>query len=447
MEEEKMIGKLFHGGIHPPTFKDLTAQKPIKKFPSPDKVYLPLLQHTGTPLQPLVKKGDLVKRGQKIADADAFVTAPLHSPIAGKVLGIEECPHPTRGKFGAIVIENSGSQEDEINGILFQEEIERMDPKSIQNWIREGGFVGLGGAAFPTHVKVSPPSGKKIDTLIINGAECEPFITCDHRVMMERTDFILTGAYLLARACGAQKIIFGIEKNKPDCIEKITGIIHKVPLPTQVFPLPVLYPQGSEKHLILTILGKEVPPGGLPLDVQVVVSNVQTAWAIGRKAQEGIPLIERIITLTGNSLNNPENLDVPIGVRLLDLVDFCGGFQVPPKKTIMGGPMTGIAQVTLEVPVVKGTSGFVFFRENIVKEEYSCIRCGRCVDHCPMYLLPTDLFRYAEYGDFEEAKKQRALDCIECGSCSYVCPAGIPITHYIKIAKAEILLRAKKGGK
>jgi electron transport complex protein RnfC len=208
-----------------------------------------------------------------------------------------------------------------------------------------------------------------------------------------------------------------------------------------------LYPQGSEKHLILTILGKEVPPGGLPLDVQVVVSNVQTAWAIGRKAQEGIPLIERIITLTGNSLNNPENLDVPIGVRLLDLVDFCGGFQVPPEKTIMGGPMTGIAQVTLEVPVVKGTSGFVFFRENVVKEEYSCIRCGRCVDHCPMYLLPTDLFRYAEYGDFEEAKKQRALDCIECGSCSYVCPAGIPITHYIKIAKAEILLRAKKGGK
>ena len=442
-----MKGKVFHGGIHPPTFKELTAQKSIKKFPSPEKVYLPLLQHTGTPLQPLVKRGEVVKRGQKIADVDAFIAAPLHSPIAGKVIAIEEWPHPTRGKFGTIIIENNGSQEDEIAGILSSEEMEGMDPKSIQNWIREGGFVGLGGAAFPTHVKVSPPSGKKIDTLLINGAECEPFITCDHRVMIERTDFIFTGAYLLARACGAQKIIFGIEKNKPDAIEKISQIARNFPFPTQVFALPTLYPQGSEKHLILTILGKEVPPGGLPLDVQVVVSNVQTAWAIGRKAKEGIPLIERVITLSGDCLKSPENLDVPYGSLLTNMVEFCGGFQIPPEKTIMGGPMTGITQVTLDVPVIKGTSGFVFLKKAIPKKEYSCIRCGRCVDHCPMYLLPTDLVRYAENGAFQEAKKQRAMDCIECGSCSFVCPAGIPITHFIKIAKAEILLQMRKGGK
>ncbi len=442
-----MKGKIFHGGIHPPTFKELTSQKPIKKFPSPEKVYLPLLQHTGSPLRPLVKKGDRVKKGQKIADVEAYVSAPLHSPLAGKVASIEEWPHPVRGKYLTIIIENDGTQDVEHQGILTWDEIEKIDIKALREWIREGGFVGLGGAAFPTHVKVSPPPGKNILTLLINGAECEPFITCDHRVMIERTETVLTGIFILARSCGAQEVIFGIEQNKPDGIEKITAAIINFPIPIRVFPLPTLYPQGSEKHFILTVLGKEVPPGGLPLDVGVVVNNVQTAWAIGRKATEGLPLIERVITMTGDCLNSPENVDVPLGARLAEVVDFCGGFQQSPHKAIMGGPMTGIAQVSLDVPVIKGTSGFVFLKKAIQKKEYPCIRCGRCVIHCPMYLLPTDLARYAEYGDFEEAKKQRALDCVECGSCSYVCPAGIPITHYIKIAKAEILFQSKKGGK
>ena len=442
-----MKGKVFRGGIHPPTMKESTAQKPIKRFPPPEKVYLPLLQHTGSPLHPLVKKGDRVKKGQKIADVDAYISAPLHSSLAGKVVAIEEWPHPIRGKCLAIIIENDGSNQIEREGILSREEIERIDEKSLRVWIREGGFVGLGGAAFPTHVKVSPPAGKTIETLLINGAECEPYLTCDHRVMVERTEMMLTGTQILARACGAGKVIFGIEKNKPDCIERVSEAIKNFSIPAQVFSLPTLYPQGSEKHLILTILGKEVPPGGLPLDVGVVVSNVQTAWAIGRKALEGIPLIERVITLTGDCMNRPENIEVSLGARLAEVVDFCGGFQISPEKTIMGGPMTGVGQVTLDIPVIKGTSGFVFLKKTFLKKEYPCIRCGRCVDYCPVYLLPTDLAKYAENGDYEEAKKQRALDCMECGSCSYVCPAGIPITHYIKIAKAEIMLQSKKGGK
>jgi len=439
--------KTFPKGVHPPrTFKELTSSSAIRVIEPPEKVVLPLIQHTGAPLSALVKKGDRVRKGQKIADVDAFVSAPLHASVSGVVSAIVDWPHPTRGIFKAIVIERDG-EEEEHQEPLPVEAIEDLEPDFLRKWIREGGMVGLGGAAFPTHVKVSPPQGKTIEYLILNGAECEPYLTCDHRVMLERTEEILVGLRILARTCGAKTAFVGIEENKPDCIQVFKEKVKQLTIPTTVVPLATKYPQGSEKHLILAILGREVPPGGLPLDVGVVVNNVQTAWALGRMALEGTPLVERVITVSGDCIKERGNFLVPIGTLLEDLISLCGGFTEPPRKVIMGGPMMGIAQVSFNVPVIKGTSGFLFMREFRPPREYSCIRCGRCVNHCPMNLIPSQLARLSEFGAFEEAEKFRAMDCIECGVCAYICPAGIPITYRIKFAKAEIIRRSRKGGK
>jgi len=435
--------KTFPGGVHTPTFKELTAAKPIKEFSLPSRVVLPLLQHAGAPLSPLVQKGDKVKRGQKIADIEAFISAPLHSPLAGTVAGVEDYFHPLLGRFPALIIENDGSGEEERKDPLSN--IESKDPAFLREWIREGGMVGLGGAAFPTHVKVSPPSGKKIDSFILNGSECEPYLTCDYRVMVERPSTILTGLRVLVRACGAERAFIGIEENKIEAIEKFSKLVKDLPFPTQVVPLLTKYPQGSEKQLVFSILRREVPPGGLPLDVGAVVNNVQTSWAIGRMAEEGLPLIERVITVTGDCLKNSENIQVPLGTVLSDLVDFCGGWTETPQKVVMGGPMMGVAQTSLQVPVIKGTSGFVFLNHLYEKKEYSCIRCRRCIDACPMRLFPTMLGKFAEYQAFDEAKENRVLDCMECGACSYVCPANISLTHLIRLAKAEIMRRSRKG--
>lgn len=438
--------RTFPQGVFLPHHKEGTAHLATVRVPPPQRVVLPLIQHTGAPLQPLVRKGDTVRRGQKIADTDAFVAAPVHASISGKVAGIEDWAHPTLGRFQAIVIENDGSSE-ECHYDPLPEDIESLDPASLRLFVREGGFVGLGGAAFPTHVKLSPPPDKPIDALILNGAECEPYLTCDHRVMLEQAEAMLLGLRVMVRACGARRAYIGIEENKMDCIAHLTPLARNLPFPTEVVPLQTKYPQGSEKHLILAILGREVPPGGLPLDVGVVVQNVQTAAALGRMAKEGVPLVERVITLSGDCLKKPGNFAVPLGMLLEDLVAFCEGFTTPPRKVIMGGPMTGITQATLAVPVIKGTSGFLFFARSVNKGEYVCIRCGRCVAHCPMRLLPYLLGRLAEEHLFEEAEANRVLDCVECGSCAYVCPAGIALVHLIKLAKFEVMRRRKRGGK
>ncbi|MGQ9623423.1 MAG: electron transport complex subunit RsxC [Candidatus Caldatribacteriaceae bacterium] len=438
--------KTFPQGVFLPHHKEDTAPLSIIRIPMPSRVVLPLVQHTGVPLKPLVKKGDIVRRGQKIADVEAFVTAPVHASISGKVAGIEEWAHPTLGKCQAVVIENDGTQEEERKDPL-PEDIESLKPDFLRLWVREGGFVGLGGAAFPTHVKLSPPEGKPIDTFILNGAECEPYLTCDHRVMLERAQEMLLGLRIMVRACRAKRAYIGIEDNKKDCIDHIAPLLQDLPFPAEVVPLRTKYPQGSEKHLILAILGREVPPGGLPLDVGVVVNNVQTAALLGRMAKEGLPLVERVITLSGDCLKKRGNLEVPLGVLLEDLVDFCEGFTIPPRKIVMGGPMTGVAQVSLSVPVIKGTSGFLFFARPSTKREYPCIRCGRCVTHCPMRLMPYLLGRLAEERLFAKAESARVLDCIECGSCAYVCPAGIALVHLLKLAKFEVMRRARKGGK
>lgn len=440
-----MKWKSFPGGVLLDPAKDRTEGKPIRRISPPKKVVLPLLQHTGAPLEPLVKKGDKIRKGQKIADAEAFITAPVHAPVSGVVLGIEEWWHPVLGRFRAVVVENDFQDLGEYRDPL-PDDIERLEPQFLREWIREGGVVGLGGAAFPTHVKVSPPAGKKIDSFILNGAECEPYLTCDHRVMVERGEMVFLGARILARACGAERVYVGVEENKEDCIELFEKLKNGFPLPLEVVPLRTKYPQGSEKQLIRAVLNREVPPGGLPLDVGVVVDNVQTAWVVGRMSREGVPLIERVITLSGDCLREPGNLEVPLGVTLTELVEFCGGFEKEPRKVVMGGPMMGIAQVSLEVPVIKGTSGFLFFSEVAEKREYPCIRCGRCSEGCPMFLVPSYLAKLSEFKAFEEAEENRVMDCMECGTCSYVCPAGIQITQLIKLAKSEILRRRKKGG-
>ncbi|HSV32146.1 MAG TPA: electron transport complex subunit RsxC [Atribacteraceae bacterium] len=435
----------FRGGIHPPSWKESTRLRPIRSLPLPDKLYLLLLQHTGTPLVPLVVKGDRVKRGQKIADVEAYISAPLHAPVAGKVLAIEDWPHPCQGKFPAIVIENDHTEEEEKRDPLDTREIEALDRSFLREWIREGGLVGLGGAAFPTHVKVSPPEGKTIDTLILNGAECEPFLTADERVMIEDPENILLGGRILKQCCGAGRLVIALEDNKSESERSIRRLLDKDPGVAELITLPTRYPQGSEKHLILSLLKRWVPPGGLPFDVGVVVSNVQTSRAVGRMAREGLPLIDRVITVSGDAISQADNLSVPLGMRLIDILEGCGGLKTEPRKIIMGGPMTGIAQVQLDVPVVKGTSGFLFMSEITEKKEFPCIRCGRCVSTCPMNLVPSALARFSEFRAYDEARNHYALDCIECGVCAYGCPSGIPLTHHIKQAKAEILRKSRKG--
>lgn len=436
----------FPGGVFLHSEKHLTEGKPIQTVVPPKKVVLPLIQHTGAPLEPLVKKGDIVARGQKIADVEAFVAAPVHASVSGTVLGVEEWWHPVVGRFKAVLIEND-FQNRVVHQEPLSEEIENLDPLFLRKWIREGGIVGLGGAAFPTHVKVSPPPGKHIDSFILNGAECEPFLTCDHRIMIEQTALIVRGMRVLKKVVGAERVYVGIEENKRDCMEAFEKFRGDFPGSFEIVPLRVKYPQGSEKQLIRAILGREVPPGGLPLDVGVVVNNVQTAWSIGRMAQEGIPLVERVITLSGDCLRESGNFLVPLGMLLEELILFCGGFVRDPQKVVMGGPMMGISQVSLEVPVVKGTSGFIFFSKVFLKREYPCIRCGNCVKSCPMFLVPSYLAKLSEFRAFEEAEKNRALDCMECGVCSYLCPSGIQLTQLIKLAKSEILRRRKGGEK
>jgi len=397
-------------------------------------------QHIGAPCEPLVKKGDQVGVGQKIGDADAFVSAPVHSSVSGKVVAIEPYPHPLRRQVLSVVIEaDKDDQRFEPKG---PNDWFELSPDQIRQKIREAGLVGLGGAAFPTHVKLSPPKGKPIDTVIINGCECEPYLTCDHRLMLEQPGEIVEGARIILKAVKATKAYIGIESNKPDAI----ALMRKTAEPDiEVVVLKCKYPQGAEKQLIKAILDREVPSGGLPFDVGVLVQNVGTTRAIRDAVVEDKPLIERVITVTGSGIRYPANLRVRIGTLLSDLIEECGGVMNNPSKVIMGGPMMGLAQFTLDVPVIKGTSGVLVLshEEAMLEEPKACISCAKCVDGCPAYLLPALLGKYAEKGRFEDCERYGVMDCIECGVCSYICPARRPLVQLIKLAKAEITKRQK----
>ncbi len=434
----------FRGGIHPP-YNKWTSGEPIKPLGLPDVLIVPLSQHTGAPAKPLVDRGATVFKGTKIGEAQAFISANIHAPTSGKVQKITEWPHPVLLKsVPAVIIEPDGEDTPD-ESIKEDPDYLNASPEVIVERVKEAGIVGMGGAAFPTHVKLSPPKEKPIDTLIINGAECEPYLTADDRLMREHPDEIMKGAYLILKAVGAKQGFIAIEDNKPDAIKAMTKAARDFP-EFKVVTLKTKYPEGAEKQLIWAITRREVPSGGLPMDVGALVQNVGTARAVYYAVRYRMPLIERVVTLTGGAPKNPGNYLVRIGTKFSDFIEKAGGLKEDPAKVIMGGPMMGIAQYTLDVPVLKGTSGVLLMTEKEVQlpKERTCIRCGRCVDACPMSLYPTRMAYFIRNKKFKEAKELGVLDCIECGCCAYVCPAKIPLVQYFKYAKAELRLMAQK---
>ncbi len=438
------MAKSFRGGVHPDDRKRYTAAKPIEVAPLPAKVVIPTRQHIGAPCTVLVKVGDLVKKGQVIAEAQAFVSSPVHASISGKVVEVADYPHPVFGFCQSVVIESDGADE-WVEGLPLTRDWQTLDAAAIKDIIRQAGIVGMGGATFPTHVKLAPPPEKSIDVFILNGAECEPYLTADHRVMLEATDKVVTGMRIAMKVLGVAKGYVGIEENKPDAITAMVAATKGTGI--TVVPLKTKYPQGAEKTLIKVILDREVPSGGLPMDVGVVVQNVGTVVAIADAVINGLPLIERVTTITGGAIAEPKNLLLRIGTTFAQAVELCGGFAVPPAKLIMGGPMMGLAQCRLDVPVIKGTSGILALSAEDVNagEERPCIRCGRCVEACPMGLVPSMLSILGQRGLYEVAKAEYdLLDCVECGSCVFVCPAKRNIVHYVKYLKAQNAAAAAK---
>jgi electron transport complex protein RnfC len=436
--------KRFLGGIHPKDSKGYTFDKAIEFPPLPSNVIIPVSQHIGAHCEPIVKVGDIVKKGQVIAKSEAFMHSPIHASISGQVINIAEMPHASLVKCLSIVIKNDGLDE-WIEGIPLHREWGKLENEEIRDIIKSAGIVGLGGATFPTHIKLSPNKDKTIDTFIINAAECEPYLTADYRMMLEYTERIVTGVKIVMKLLGVNKGIVGIEDNKPEAVRVMKEAFKGTSV--EVISLPTKYPQGAEKMLIKVLTNREVPSGGLPMDVGVVVQNVGTTVAICDAVVSGIPLIERVTTVSGDAIKNPKNLLLRIGTSFKEAIDYCGGFNKTPEKIIMGGPMMGFAQFTLDVPIIKGVSGILALSTDVVNsgEEGPCIRCGRCVKACPMGLVPSMLSILGERHRYKEAKDEYGLfNCIECGSCVYTCPAKRNIVQYIKYSKAQNLVQSAK---
>ncbi len=428
----------FERGIHPEYHKELAAGQPITQAGLPQRVVIPVSQHIGAPATPSVNIGDEVKKGQVIGGTTAFVSSPVHASISGKVIAIADFPGATGRMVQSIVIESDGRDE----AVPFKEHPDYLNlpADEIKTLIKEAGIVGMGGAAFPTSVKLSPPKEKTIDTVIINGAECEPYLTADHRLMVERPKEVVEGLKIIMKSLGVRQGYIGIEENKPDAIEAMKSAVSGESN-IEVRSLEVKYPQGAEKMLIKAINGREVPSKGLPMDVGVVVQNVGTALAVYEAVRYGKPLIERVVTVTGRGIRKPANMMVRIGTLMSEVIEQCGGLVEDAVKVIAGGPMMGFAQWSLDVPVVKGTSGILVLTkdEYVSSDEYSaCIRCGSCIDVCPMGLNPSMLSILSEKGFFEETKEYNIFDCFECGSCAYVCPAKRPMVQLMRLAKSQI---------
>lgn len=435
----------FKGGIHPPHHKVYSEKAEIEKAEEPKVVIIPMQQHIGAPCEPIVKVGDKVKIGQKIGDAKAFVSAPVHSSVSGIVKKVAPMDTSSGGGIMCVTIESDGLNEVHEN-VISKGDIEKLTKEDIINIIKEAGITGQGGAGFPTHVKLSPPPDKNIDTVILNGAECEPFLTADHRLMLEQPEKVVFGLKALMKSVGVNKGYIGIENNKPDAIKSMLKATENE-TNIEVVSLVAKYPQGDEKRLINAVTGREVPSGGLPMDVGVIVNNVGTAAAVANAIQTGMPLVERIVTITGSAINTPKNLLVKVGTPFKDLIAQCGGYKGTPGKIIMGGPMMGLAQFTDEVTVIKGTSGVLVLNEKEARipEPNPCIRCGKCVDICPVNLQPLFISQLSLKGKYDDTQKYHVLDCIECGSCSFICPSKRPLLQSIRVAKREVIAKRKKS--
>jgi len=433
------------GGIHPPENK-LTAGKQTEVLPLPVSVAIPVSQHIGAPATVIVNKGDIVKTGQVIAVSKGFVSVNIHSSVSGKVNKIDSIVDTTGYKQTAVFIDVEGDE--------WVDNIDRSDnlitdiklsPEEIISRCQESGIVGLGGATFPSHVKLSVPSGKRCDLLIINGVECEPYLTADHRLMLEKGKEILVGISILMKALKIKRALVGIENNKTDAIahlKKLSASFEGI----EICPLKVKYPQGAEKQLIKALTGREVPSGRLPIDVNVVVHNAGTTFAVYEAVQKNKPLIERVVTITGKNLTNPGNYFVRIGTPVSLLIEKAGGLPDDTGKIISGGPMMGKALINTDVPVVKGMSGIILFpaSESDRMPSQPCIRCAKCVSVCPLGLEPYLLMLLTQKGLFEKAEEERITDCMECGSCSYTCPAGRPLLDYIRLGKSTVIKKARE---
>ncbi|MCK4738425.1 MAG: electron transport complex subunit RsxC [Deltaproteobacteria bacterium] len=442
--------KTFERGIHPSYHKGLTSENRIEKAELPKQVIIPLRQHLGAPSDVIVKKGDLVQEGQMIGEAGGYVSAPVHASINGKVKDVVLHTHPGGGKSLAVIIDGDGTEKDWGLVTPSLSILDKFTGEELKGAIGEAGIVGMGGAAFPTYVKLSPPKERKIDTVILNGCECEPYLTADHRLMVEQASKVIIGLEAIKRSIGASKIFIGIEDNKKDAVSTLNQAAKSLSIEVEIVILETKYPQGAEKMLIKAVTGQVVPVGKLPLEVGVLVNNVGTTVAIYDALALGKPLIERVVTISGNGIKTPRNLLLRVGTSFAEVIEQCGGVispealsdtDTPPELEILnGGPMMGVAQSTIQVPVIKGTSGITLLTGKEIKpKKYSpCIKCSSCVTVCPMGLIPLKIADMGRLGMIDDLKSWDAMACIECGCCSFVCPSKRPLVQWIRVGKVKL---------
>lgn len=429
----------FKHGVHPPENKDITSGMASRRFPFPDEIILPLSQHIGTPAEALVSPGDRVERGDVIAKATGFISSAVHATAAGTVKSIELWPHPGGAMVPSIRIDVDPNS------------TQMRRPRTVPRWqdvkdedlskeIARAGIVGLGGAAFPSHVKMNPPKDQPIELLLINGCECEPYLTSDHRTMLEHPDYVYTGIRIALKALGISRAVIGIEANKPDAIEIMRKTV-PTDLDVTIQPLQVKYPQGAEKMLIKAVMDREVPSGALPSSIGAMVQNVATAANVAVAFETGQPLIERIITVTGRGIRKPGNWVIPFGTKLRDVIEHCGGFTDDAAEIVFGGPMMGLGQANLDVPILKATGGILVLSKDECKHQdiMPCIRCGKCLEACPVFLNPQLMGQLAKAERYEElAEEAHLADCMLCGSCSFVCPSNIPLSQMFTAARTQM---------